>query len=51
MFYNKTARIPRLAKTGIQRFSGLKNFLDPGFHRGGDPIQIFPHLRGGTMWE
>jgi hypothetical protein len=34
------------AKAGIQCFQSLANFLDPGFHRGGDLNSIFSHLRG-----
>jgi hypothetical protein len=45
----KIALIPFLvipAKAGIQYLSGLRNFLDPGFHRGDDLDQIFSHLQG-----
>ncbi len=41
------------AQAGIQDFQALKDFLDPGFHRGDDKKAIFSHLsprRGREGW-
>jgi hypothetical protein len=32
------------AKAGIQCFQGVKNTLDPGFHRGDEYSGFFSHL-------